>query len=66
MAGAKNAKTAEVAQVIDLYWDGEPRNRSLDQGARGQCQEDGWLPVFWYSKERAARGFLRGDKVRRN
>ena len=33
MAEAKTRKTAKVAQVIDLDWDGEPRDHCLDQDA---------------------------------
>ena len=33
MAEAKTRKAAEVAELIDLDWDGEPKDRSLDQDA---------------------------------
>ena len=35
--GAKTRKTAEATEVIDLEWDGESKDRSLDQ--------DGSVPV---------------------
>jgi len=31
--GAKTRKTAEATEVIDLEWDGESKDRSLDQDA---------------------------------
>ena len=31
MAEAKTRKTAEATEVIDLDWDGEAKDRSLDQ-----------------------------------
>jgi hypothetical protein len=33
MVGARTPKTAEATEVIDLDWDGEAKDRSLDQDA---------------------------------
>jgi hypothetical protein len=34
IARAKARRAPNVAELIDLYWDGEPKERSLDQAAR--------------------------------
>jgi len=33
IARAKTRRVPKVAEPIDLYWDGEPKDRSFDQAA---------------------------------
>ena len=41
ITGAKAGKVPKAAELTDLYWDGEPKERCLDHAARVA------LPYLW-------------------
>jgi len=41
MAEAKTREAAEVAELIDLQWDGQPKERSLDYDAHVELPDIG-------------------------
>jgi hypothetical protein len=61
-AGAKTRKVSRVAELIDLYWDAEPRERSLDHAATVALPPAWQAARFGAQRKRAGGGNIL-DKV---
>jgi len=46
----QSEKGSKFAELIDLYWDGEPKTVLQIKLPACRCQQDGKLPVSWHAE----------------